>query len=270
MSLRRIILPALMIALPLVMHAQEARRELDDQLWEAARKGDAAAVQALLDKGADVNARFRYGTTALFKAAERGHTEVVKLLLARGADVTVKDTFYGATAMTWALDNKHVEVVRALLEKSAGDVDEVLIAGARGGDPALVRAALDKGGAKAETLTAALDATMGDEKRAEIASMLRKAGAVPPPAVKAETLASYVGKYRSEQGSDIAITLNNGRLSATPAGQSPFGLSAVDDTTFRPTDFDGLTLTFSVEGGRTTAFALKRGGTTTQFKRVEQ
>ena len=60
-------------------------------------------VTALLDKGADVNAKFRYGTTALFKAAERGNTEVVKVLLARGADVSVKDTFYGATAMTWAL-----------------------------------------------------------------------------------------------------------------------------------------------------------------------
>ena len=73
---------------------------------EAVRKGDAAAVTALLDKGADVNAKFRYGATALFKAAERGNTEVVKVLLARGADVTVKDTFYGATAMTWALDEQ--------------------------------------------------------------------------------------------------------------------------------------------------------------------
>ena len=57
------------------------------------RKGDLAATTALLDQGADVNAKFRYGTTALFKAAERGHVEIVKLLLARGADATVKDTF---------------------------------------------------------------------------------------------------------------------------------------------------------------------------------
>ena len=93
------------------------KQELNDQLYEAVRKGDLAAVTALLDKGADVNAKFRYGATALFKAAERGNTEIVKLLLARGADATVKDTFYNATAMTWALDDEHVEVVRALLEK---------------------------------------------------------------------------------------------------------------------------------------------------------
>jgi ankyrin repeat protein len=264
MSLRRIILLSLMIALPLTIRAQG----LNDQLWEAARKGDAAAVQALLDKGADVNARFRYGTTALFKAAERGHTEVVKLLLARGADASVKDTFYGATAMTWALDNKHVEVVRALLEKSAEGVDEVLTMGAREGNVALVRAALDRGGAKAETMTAALEATSADEKRAEIAEMLRKAGAVPPPAVDAATLQAYVGTYKSEQGTDIAVTLKDGKLYATPAGQSQFGLSALDQTTFRPTDFDGITLNFNVEGGKTTAFTLKRGGTATQFKRA--
>jgi ankyrin repeat protein len=270
MSLRRIILLSLMVALPLAARAQgDARQALNDQLWEAARKGDAAAVQALLDKGADVNARFRYGTTALFKAAERGHTEVVKVLLARGADASVKDTFYGATAMTWALDNKHVEVVRALLEKSAESVDEVLITGARENNAAFVRAALDRGGAKAETLTAALAAATGDEKKAEIAEMLKKAGAVPPPTVDAETLQSYVGKYRSEQATDIAVTVKDGKLFAAATGQSPFGLSAVDQTTFRPTDFDGLTLTFSVEGGKVTAFALKRGETTTQFKRVE-
>ena len=120
-----------------------------------------AAVTALLDKGADVNAKFRYGATALFKAAERGNTEVVKVLLARGADVTVKDTFYGATAMTWALSNKHVEVVRALLEKDAASVDDVLMTGVREGNTTLVEVALARGGAKPETLSAALAAALG-------------------------------------------------------------------------------------------------------------
>src|SRR2546421_5619092 len=101
-----------------------------DQLWEAARTGDAATVKELLAKGVDVNARFRYGQTALFKAAERGNTEVVKVLLANGADVNVRDTFYGATALTWALDKGHIEVVRALLEKDVkGGVEDVLMEG---------------------------------------------------------------------------------------------------------------------------------------------
>jgi ankyrin repeat protein len=92
------------------------KQELNDQMFEAVRKGDAAAVTAALDKGADVNAKFRYGMTALFKAAERGNADVTKVLLDRGADVNVKDTFYRATAMSWALQNDHLEVVRLLLE----------------------------------------------------------------------------------------------------------------------------------------------------------
>lgn len=249
--------------------AQASKQELNDQLFEAARKGDAPAVTALLDKGADVNARFRYGTTALFKASERGHVEVVKVLLARGADVTVKDTFYSATAMTWALQNKHLEVVRALLEKDATAVDDILTSGTREGNAVLVRMALDRGGATAETMTAALALAASDEKKAEIAEMLKKAGAKPPLALSAETLQSYVGRYKGDPGPEISITLTDGKLFAKPLGQQPFVLMATDQTAFRPAAFAGATITFNIEGGKVTGFALKQGANTTQLKRVE-
>src|SRR5215216_6570478 len=109
--------------------ATPSKQELNDQLYEAVRKGDVAGVTAALDRGADVNAKFRYGTTALFKAAERGNAEIAKILLDRGADVKVKDTFYQATAMTWALNGRHVQIVRLLLEKSTDDVEDVLMEG---------------------------------------------------------------------------------------------------------------------------------------------
>src|SRR5215211_6964478 len=105
------------------------KQDLNNQLYEAVRKGDAAAVTSLLDRGADVNAKFRYGATALFKAAERGNVEVAKVLLERGADVKVKDTFYGATALTWALNNDHFDIVKLLLQKDKSEVDEVLMNG---------------------------------------------------------------------------------------------------------------------------------------------
>src|SRR6185503_1640874 len=136
--------------------AQTPKQELNDRFFEAVRKGDLALVTSLLDQGADVNAKFRYGMTALFKAAERGHLEIVKLLLARGADVTVKDTFYGATALSRALDTDHVEVVTALLQKDASEAADVLMTGVRGGNPTLVGVALASGGLKPENLTAAL------------------------------------------------------------------------------------------------------------------
>jgi ankyrin repeat protein len=269
MKLRNCSLLLVICLFSLQAFAQDAKQQLNDQLWEAARKGDAAAVSALIDKGADVNAKFRYGTTALFKASERGNTEVVKVLLARGADVSVKDTFYGATAMSWALQNKHRDVVRALLEKDDSSTGEVLLTGARDGNAELVEIALAKGGLKAEQLTSALAATINDSEKTAIADTLRKAGAIPPLQLDAATLQSYVGKYKSEQGGEIVFTVKDGVLFATPSGQPPIGLMAIDKTSFKPVAFDGLTVIFTVEVTKVTGFTLKRGPNPTVYKRVE-
>ena len=264
MKIRRQFFLALLLlfgAIPAV--AQNPKAGLNDQFFEAVRKGDLAAVTSLLDQGADVNAKFRYGTTALFKAAERGHLEIVKLLIARGADVKVKDTFYGATAMTWALDGNHVEVVTALLEKDPDSADDVLMTGVREEKPPFVNLALASGKVKAETLTRALVVASEDKDKAGIAETLKKAGAVPPPAVDATLLQSYVGKYKDEAGTEVAITLTDGRLSAMPAGQRPFALIAIDNSSFRPVAFDGIVIAFKPDG-----MELKRGANTSMFKRV--
>jgi hypothetical protein len=272
MKLRTTALFLLVLLMPAVLAAQETKQQLNDKLWEAARAGDAPAVTALLDKGADVNAKFRYGATALFKAAERGNTEVVKVLLARGADATIKDTFYGATALSWALDGKHVEVVRALIEKDPTAVDDVLMTGVREPNVALVEVALARGTAKAETLTAALAAFIpdeGDKDKTAILAMLKKAGAVPPPEIDAAILQSYAAKYKNEQGTEFAVTFKDGKLLVAPVGQQPLALMAVDKVTFRPTAFDGLVITMNVEGDKITGFTLKQGTTTQVFKRLE-
>src|SRR5262249_1915275 len=144
------------------------------------RKGDVAELKALLDKGVDVNAKTRYGATALSYACDKGHVEAVKLLIERGADVNVKDTFYGATPIIWASNNEHTEVVKLLLDKGAKGVDTVLMAGVGSGNAAMVKVALDKGGLSPATLTMALSRATKD-KRTEIIDMLKKAGAKPPP-----------------------------------------------------------------------------------------
>lgn len=253
-----------------VAFAQNSKQELNDKFWEAVRQGDLATTTSLLDQGADVNAKFRYGATALFKAAERGHTEIVKLLLARGADVSVKDTFYNATAMTWALSNGHVEAVRALLEKDSGSVGDVLMTGVREGKDAYVEMALAKGGLKPEALTAALAAASGDKDKAAIGEMLKKAGAQPPPEIDAATLQTYVGKYKSEQGNEIAITVREGKLFVTPANQGPLAMMPIDKTNFRPVAFDGLIISFTMTGDKVSVLTLKQGPSSTIFKRVEE
>ena len=270
MRMKQIILALFVTFAPSVVLAQNAQQELNDQFWEAVRKGDAATVTALLDKGVDVNAKFRYGQTALFKAAERGHTEIVKLLLARGADATVKDTFYSATAMTWALSNKHVGAVGALLEKDSSSVNEVLMTGTREGNVELVKIALANGKAKPETLSAALALALNDKDKIEIAEMLKKAGATPPLELDAAILQSYAGRYKPEQGNEITFSVKEGKLFAQPTGQQPIAMMALDKTTLRPVAFEGLVVTFTIEGDKATSFTLKQGTNTTVYKRVEE
>ena len=257
-----------LLALLVPQTPQNSKQELNDQLFEAVRKGDVAGVTAALDRGADVNAKFRYGQTALFKAAERGNADVAKILLDRGVDVKVKDTFYQTTAMSWALDGKHVNVVKLILEKSAEDVDDVLTAGAQQGNEELVKVALDRGGVKAETLTVAL-ITATEAKNAAISEMLTKAGAKPPLQVDAATLQSYAGKYKGDPGPEATISVQDGKLMVAGFTRQPQPLMALDNTTFRPIAFGGITLTFNVEGGKVTGVAFKQGSNTTQMKRID-
>jgi uncharacterized protein len=267
MVLHKLFLLSLLALLPL-QAATNSKQEINDQLYEAVRKGDVAAVTAALDRGADVNAKFRYGATALFKAAERGHVEIAKLLLDRGADVKVKDTFYGATAMTWALDNDHFEIVNLLLQKDADGADDVLLTGTRASNAQLVKIALDSGRVTPQTMTLALATSDGNEKNAAIVEMLKKAGAVPPPVIEPAVLQSYVGKYKGEPGPEIVLTMKEGKLFAS-IGRDGAALMALDKTTFRPLGFGGITLTFNVEADKVVGMSFKQGQNTSQLKRIE-
>ncbi len=44
----------------------------------------------MLSKGADVNAKTQWGTTALHYAVPGGHREIAESLIAKGADVNAK------------------------------------------------------------------------------------------------------------------------------------------------------------------------------------
>jgi len=60
-------------------------------LIDASFKGQKDIVELLILEGADLNARDRQGDTALMNAALKGHIEIVELLISNGADVSVKD-----------------------------------------------------------------------------------------------------------------------------------------------------------------------------------
>src|SRR5208337_2256856 len=70
---------------------QAAPGSLDEQLINAAGKGDTAAVQQLLRQGANIEAKNSNDWTALRWAAIEGQIDVVKLLLDKGANIEAKN-----------------------------------------------------------------------------------------------------------------------------------------------------------------------------------
>ena len=93
--------------------------DLNEQLWEASRKGDAKAVLGLIAQGADVNAKTHYGANALWLAASKGHADVVKILLKNKADPNNIDIVWGGTPMAWSVGAGKVDIVQMLLEAGA-------------------------------------------------------------------------------------------------------------------------------------------------------
>ncbi len=80
--------------------------------------GRKEVVRALLDKGADVNAKNNSGLTALISASYLGHIEIVQALLDKGADINASAN-NGATALIFASANGRAEVVELLLKNGA-------------------------------------------------------------------------------------------------------------------------------------------------------
>ena len=90
----------------------------DSRLADAARAGDRAAVDDLLQAGARVDTPGPDGTTALHWAVYRDDAEMVAQLLAAGADVN-RTNRYDETPLSLACVNGNVGIVEDLLELAA-------------------------------------------------------------------------------------------------------------------------------------------------------
>jgi hypothetical protein len=106
-----------------------AMESLDDQLLQAARQGNCAEVQALLDQGANVNAKEANegsqthlgqtgGSTPLILACEESHENIVALLIKNDADLNAQD-IYGNTALIDSAWKDSISICKLLLDAGA-------------------------------------------------------------------------------------------------------------------------------------------------------
>jgi hypothetical protein len=243
---------------------------LDEELLEAARKGNLPAVQQLVAKGANLEAKSPYGQTPLYFAARNGHADVVRFLLGKGAKIDVRDTFYKMSLVGAAADKGGIDVVSALLEAGANGGDALSTAAYRG-NKELLSLVLAKSKPTPQELSSALQ-TAEAARRPEIAELLRKAGAVAPPkpsaVVAPEKLAILAGTYKGPPVGEFIVQVKDGNLLGIMQGRSlEFG--AFDDTTFGLIQAPHVTIKFTVENGKATKLIMNQSGNQMTLTRAE-
>jgi ankyrin repeat protein len=86
---------------------------------EAAVVGDAELIALLLDAGADVESPNPEGQTALMAVARTGEVAAARALIDAGADVNAREAWGGQTALMWAAAQRQPEMIALLIDAGA-------------------------------------------------------------------------------------------------------------------------------------------------------
>jgi ankyrin repeat protein len=131
--------------------------EVSLTLFSAVDGNCADLTTELLDYGASVDSRDRFGARPLSHAARSGHLQMVDLLLARGAPINARN-LAGATALYFAAEGGRTPIAQRLIERGA----DVKLTGRSGISP--VAAAAYAGN---DTIVEALLAHGADERASD-------------------------------------------------------------------------------------------------------
>ena len=125
----------------------------------AAENGDAAITKLLLDRGADANTALPEGETVLMTAARTGDTATLDALIAHGARVNDVEKWKGQTALMWAAHENNAPAIKTLLAagaerdvRSTAGDFSALLFAVRAGSVDATRALLEAGADANETL----------------------------------------------------------------------------------------------------------------------
>jgi len=181
--------------------------------------GTAQELEAAIKNGANVNAKYENGWTALIWVAS-DNSEVISILLENGADVNVR-TEGGVTAlMAAARSNSNPEIISIFLENGANlnDRDEdgrtaLVVAAAHNPNPEVISVLLKNGAnvnARFENgVTALMGAAMGNPNP-QVISVLLENGAEVNARAKGGVTALMLAANVNPNPEVISILLKNG------------------------------------------------------------
>ena len=103
---------------PFVMGDIFGKKDDQNSIWAAIRRGDLAGVKVQLAKGTKVDSQDAMGITPLSMATLTGEIEIAEFLISKGADVNAQGKD-GGTALLGAAFLGQVEAVKLLLSEGA-------------------------------------------------------------------------------------------------------------------------------------------------------
>ena len=98
--------------------ARRRRQELNEELIEAARSGNAERVTRALEEGAEITSTDSVGDTGLHLSAWMGHDSVTRMFLERGINVNIRG-WKQVTALIKAAELGKITSLTILLDNNA-------------------------------------------------------------------------------------------------------------------------------------------------------
>lgn len=209
-----------------------------EDFLERAKNGDTRAVILLTAAGMDPNTRYKANTTVLMEAALFGRADTVKALLERGADVNARDDF-GRTALIFAIQyGAHADIVKDLLKKGA-DTNATLADGRTPlmlsiDSPDIVKALVEKGAdinaKNRDTGESVLMTMVLADNPESVKSLLDRGASVNAKDDRGVTALMFaasnnkivIAKLLLQKGADVNIKADNGETAFLMAKRSRF------------------------------------------------
>jgi len=108
----------LVFSLQLSSAYADGRRDLNFDLFEAAKEGKSEQAIDLLEQGASVKARDRFGNSAFLYAVKGGYFDLSKYLIDQGADLNLINT-KGENALMFASRSGEFKLANYLVDNGA-------------------------------------------------------------------------------------------------------------------------------------------------------